>query len=962
MSKLQQKNQMKGLQQFIIELRNSKDQDEEYKKIKQEISNIHQKFQGTSLNGYQKKKYICKLMYIYIVGNSDMVDFGLKESFELMNSTSFGEKRLGYLAVSIFLNNENKNSKKTLFTAKEHLNHILEETHESLIRDLQSRDEEINCLAIQMIATCFTASNVVIYDNDSNSSIWVEIIDLVYASVTSPLNKPIVKQKAVLALISLLRLYPEVILKNVNWIPRLLKIVEESEDLGVVTSIVPLLNYILNLKPEVVKSVIPSIAHRLFSVVFKNECPQDYYYYNTPAPWLIVKLLQFIENCFLVTDSDGSYKITLENIDQHSINELRQVVSKSIQNASQHVKGLPNRNSQSAILFQAVSLAVFLQASPEAIIGASNALLMLINSNETNTRYLALDALIKLTARSDSSYLSTKDKFTETLPIYIRLLNDKDISVRRKALDLLYTICNSECYTTIINELLNYFPHTDLQMKQELAIKIAVLAEGFATDSIWYVTTMLKLLSIGGGTNSNGVGFISNEIWERIVQIVVNNDDMQIQTCKIIVNLLKRPFNNHQSAPISENLIKVAAFILGEYGDQLEENGETNIQTQFKLLFDAYFAVSVSTRAMLLSSFLKFLVKFPDQEFVPEIVDLFEIETSSLDLEIQTRAFEYLKLATINNDFRLAKTVVKKIPAFNQEESPLMRRLGVTTHPSLKRSKSLVMAQNIKSKPQKVDSTLSSNWYSGFHRMLHFDAGIFFENQLIKITYRIVKTNFDLSIKFIILNSAGKTVGESITGLTVLNLESLAKQNDPNYLLSIKQLPEANVVDKTSMEVDVKIRGIVESKENPILSLTFKCGGSFNQLNLKFPVSVLKTLTPTALSSYEEFERRWSQIGQHLGVEGETSLTIHLNHRHDESQISRSLTRLGFAVVQPPLLPTNIDISGVGILHTQKSNYGVLTKFLGLDEIGKDLRIIVRCTGGGVAEIIANTLKEILVG
>lgn len=82
-------------------------------------------------------------------------------------------------------------------------------------------------------------------------------------------------------------------------------------------------------------------------------------------------------------------------------------------------------------------------------------------------------------------------------------------------------------------------------MKQELAIKIAILAERFATDSTWYVTTMLKLLSIGGGSNANGVGFISNEVWERIVQIVVNNDDLHKKTAKMIINLMKNHLEIH---------------------------------------------------------------------------------------------------------------------------------------------------------------------------------------------------------------------------------------------------------------------------------------------------------------------------------------------------------------------------------------------------------------------------------
>lgn len=41
---------------------------------------------------------------------------------------------------------------------------------------------------------------------------------------------------------------------------------------------------------------------------------------------------------------------------------------------------------------------------------------------------------------------------------------------------------------------------------------------------------------------------------------------------------------------------------------------------------------------------------------------------------------------------------------------------------------------------------------------------------------------------------------------------------------------------------------------------------------------------------------------------------------------------------------------------------GVLITIRGTDEIGKELQIVVRCTGGGVAEVICSTLKEIFTG
>ena len=49
------------------------------------------------LDGYQKKKYVCKLLFIFLLGND--VDFGHQEAVNLLSSTRFSEKQI----VSIFL-------------------------------------------------------------------------------------------------------------------------------------------------------------------------------------------------------------------------------------------------------------------------------------------------------------------------------------------------------------------------------------------------------------------------------------------------------------------------------------------------------------------------------------------------------------------------------------------------------------------------------------------------------------------------------------------------------------------------------------------------------------------------------------------------------------------------------------------------------------------------------------------
>lgn len=59
----------------------------------------------------------------------------------------------------------------------------------------------------------------------------------------------------------------------------------------------------------------------------------------------------------------------------------------------------------------------------------------------------------------------------------ISSLSDPDISIRRRALDLLFAMCNSQNVTDIVGELLQYLDIADLSMREELVLKCALLAE-----------------------------------------------------------------------------------------------------------------------------------------------------------------------------------------------------------------------------------------------------------------------------------------------------------------------------------------------------------------------------------------------------------------------------------------------------------------------------------------------------
>lgn len=51
-------------------------------------------------------------------------------------------------------------------------------------------------------------------------------------------------------------------------------------------------------------------------------------------------------------------------------------------------------------------------------------------------------------------------------------------------------------------------------------LKIAILAEKYADDYTWYVDTILNLIRLAGD-------YVSEEVWYRIIQIVINKQDVQ---------------------------------------------------------------------------------------------------------------------------------------------------------------------------------------------------------------------------------------------------------------------------------------------------------------------------------------------------------------------------------------------------------------------------------------------------
>jgi AP-2 complex subunit alpha len=79
---------------------------------------------------------VCKLLYIYILGYP--LTFGHLEALSLLASTKYSEKQIGYLAVTLLLNERND---------------LINLVVNSIRRDLVENHNELwNCMALHAIA------------------------------------------------------------------------------------------------------------------------------------------------------------------------------------------------------------------------------------------------------------------------------------------------------------------------------------------------------------------------------------------------------------------------------------------------------------------------------------------------------------------------------------------------------------------------------------------------------------------------------------------------------------------------------------------------------------------------------------------------------------------------------------------------------------------------------------------
>ncbi|XP_034977687.1 AP-2 complex subunit alpha-2 isoform X4 [Zootoca vivipara] len=897
---------MRGLAVFISDIRNCKSKEAEIKRINKELANIRSKFKGDkALDGYSKKKYVCKLLFIFLLGHD--IDFGHMEAVNLLSSNKYTEKQIGYLFISVLVNSNSE---------------LIRLINNAIKNDLASRNPTFMGLALHCIAN--------VGSREMAEAFAGEIPKVLVAGDTMDS----VKQSAALCLLRLYRTSPDLVPMG-DWTSRVVHLLNDQH-LGVVTAATSLITTLAQKNPDEFKTSVSLAVSRLSRIVTSASTDlQDYTYYFVPAPWLSVKLLRLLQ-CYPPPE-DPSARGRLTECLETILNKAQEPPkSKKVQHS----------NAKNAVLFEAISLIIHHDSEPNLLVRACNQLGQFLQHRETNLRYLALESMCTL-ASSEFSHEAVK---THIETVINALKTERDVSVRQRAVDLLYAMCDRSNAQQIVAEMLNYLETADYSIREEIVLKVAILAEKYAVDYTWYVDTILNLIRIAGD-------YVSEEVWYRVIQIVINRDDVQGYAAKTVFEALQAP-------ACHENLVKVGGYILGEFGNLIAGDPRSSPLIQFNLLHSKFHLCSVPTRALLLSTYIKFVNLFPEIKTTIQDVLRSDSQLKNADVELQQRAVEYLRLSTIASTDILA-TVLEEMPPFPERESSILAKLkkkkGPNTVTDLEETKkernsdvngsteaTLVNASTVSTPSPSADllglgtaptansvpapassgsllvdvfsdtsaapASLAPGSEDNFARFVCKNNGVLYENQLLQIG---LKSEFrqNLGRMFIFYGNKTSTQFLNFSPALICSDELQAGLN-----LQTKPV-DPTVEGGAQVQQIVNIECISDFMEAPALNIQFRYGGTLQNISVKLPITLNKFFQPTEMAA-QDFFQRWKQLSS---PQQEVQNIFKANHPMDTEITKAKIIGFGTALLED-VDPNPANFVGAGIIHTKSFQIGCLMR------------------------------------
>uniref|UniRef100_A0A8C6JRF9 AP-3 complex subunit delta-1 n=1 Tax=Melopsittacus undulatus TaxID=13146 RepID=A0A8C6JRF9_MELUD len=282
---------------------------------------------------------------------------------------------------------------------------------------------------------------------------------------------------------------------------------------------------------------------------------------------------------------------------------------------------------------------------------------ILIEDSDQNLKYLGLLAMSKILKTHPKSVQSHKD-------LILQCLDDKDESIRLRALDLLYGMVSKKNLMEIVKKLMIHVDKAEgTTYRDELLTKIIDICSQsnyqYITNFEWYISILVELTRLEGTRHGHLIAAQMLDVAIRVKAIrkfAVSQMAMLLDNAHLIAS-------NTQRNGICE-VLYAAAWICGEFSEHLEEANQTleaMLRPKVTTLPGHIQAVYVQNMVKLYASILQQKEQAGEKEAAQEItqlmIDRLPQFVQSADLEVQERASCILQLIKY-----IQKLQVKEVP------------------------------------------------------------------------------------------------------------------------------------------------------------------------------------------------------------------------------------------------------------------------------------------------------------
>jgi len=576
----------------------SKSKQEEDRIIQREIATLKKKMEAkvskvaigggappqNQLNANKKKakEFLVRLLYVEMLGHDG--SFGYIKAVELAASSSIIHKRTGYLLCSACL-------------APSHEFRFM--LVNQMQRDISSSSILEICASLIAVTSIITGDMV-----PAMQSLVVKMLDH---------SSEIVRKKAIIAMHRFHQLAPEAVERQ-ELIDKLRKVLCDR-DPGVMGSSLNVIESMAAVDPKPFKELVASLISILKQVI-EHRLPTDFEYHRVPAPWIQMKIVRILA--------------ILGKNDSNASNGMYEILGETMKKADVGI------NAGYAVVYECVRTITSIYPNSTLLDAAADAISRFIQSKSQNLKYFGVTGLAAI-VESHPQYAAAHQMSV------IECLEDRDETLQRRTLDLLYKMTNPVNVQFIIEKLLDFLRGTtDSFLKEDLTAKVCSLAERYAPNNLWYVETITELFAISGE-------FVSQEVSQQLMTLIAEgagedeDDDadtiLRQHSVTIYADLLEKPI-----AKLPQLLIETMAWVLGEYAYLSADFTLEEILSKLCELVRKGKQLKESTRKFIVTAIMKLVAQAgtcPPQ--AAKIIDDF---SKSKDQDLQQRCIEFQNLIT----------------------------------------------------------------------------------------------------------------------------------------------------------------------------------------------------------------------------------------------------------------------------------------------------------------------------